>query len=466
MDWRKLFGCSEGLDLEFHPPRVCEGITSVHPPPEVLEAGIEEWKLSLIGQFLGAAPNFAAMQRIVNNLWRKALDGSKVQIHFFNVPLELFSRSSLSYIASAIGSPFTMDSVTAAKTNLEFTKVYVEIGVKDIIPQYVEVVLKDRKTTYVVVEIPWLPSNCKNYCVFGHSDKNCNVQKLKAPTKQQVWKKKETIHLSQITEPVVGGIELLQESEPSIPILEEDSFKASTVLVSEPTVSNIEVSVVNTNNSDAPKKEMGRPVKNKSKLSLSVSNNIFEVLSVEDDYSIVHESNQRKTRHASLGVARIVNELKMKKKDSLVKAKNVEVGGFHSGFPFVITTVYGSNYGRERRLLWQQLRDLDRYIGHLPWVIGGDFNIILNSNESSDFDLLGPSSSSDMSDFQETLSDLELFNHPYVGPSFTWSNKQKNAFLARKLDRVLVNQTWSSSFHSSHVEFLAPGISDYCLALL
>ncbi|XP_039004055.1 uncharacterized protein LOC120131000 [Hibiscus syriacus] len=93
---------------------------------------------------------------------------------------------------------------------------------------------------------------------------------------------------------------------------------------------------------------------------------------------------------------------------------------------------------------------------------GGDFNIILHPNGSSDYDILGPILSSDLKDFQDALLNLELYDHPFFGPLLTWSNKQKNSFLARKLDRVLINSKWAISFQDSHVEFLAPGIFDHC----
>ncbi|XP_039043801.1 uncharacterized protein LOC120183093 [Hibiscus syriacus] len=550
MDWRKLFGCSEGLNLEYHPPRVSEGMISVHPPPEVLDAGIDEWKLSIVGQCLGAAPNLASMQRIVNNLWKRALGGSKAQVSFagnnhyvfsfdseairdwvlesgpwhilnkplilrkwepnwnrlhfdlsripvwvnlFNVPLELFSRTGLSYIASSLGSPLSMDSVTATKSHLEYAKVCIGIGVNDAIPKSVNVVLKDGKSISVVVDVPWLPISCKKCCVFGHSDKN-----------------------------FVGGIELLQETEQSIPIPVEnapvDSMSEPTVILAEGSVDlpkNYEVAISdhnvgkemdpNKSTDDSsenlspqlsnPIRGRGRPVKNKSKLTLPESKNKFDILSVEEDPAKIPESQQRKIRTASLGVANLVNELKLKKKDKLIKAKKVEIEGSGATLKNIrtvslgvanlvnelklkkkdklikakkveIEAVYGSNDGRERRLPWQHQRDLDRNLGHFPWIIGGDFNIILNSNESSDFDLLGPSSLSDIRYFQDILSDLDLFDHPYFGPTYTWSNKQQISFLARKLDRVLTNHNWISSFHSSHVELIAPGIFDHCLALL
>ncbi|XP_039003276.1 uncharacterized protein LOC120129969 [Hibiscus syriacus] len=102
--------------------------------------------------------------------------------------------------------------------------------------------------------------------------------------------------------------------------------------------------------------------------------------------------------------------------------------------------MYGSNNVIIRRHLWQHLYDLNRSIGHLPWILGGDYN-----------------------EFQNVTLDLDLHDHPFFGPSFSWSNKQMDSFFARKLDRVLVNSNWVSSFPISLVEFFSPVDSDHWL---
>ncbi|XP_039036833.1 uncharacterized protein LOC120173841 [Hibiscus syriacus] len=61
-----------------------------------------------------------------------------------------------------------------------------------------------------------------------------------------------------------------------------------------------------------------------------------------------------------------------------------------------------------------------------------------------------------MKEFQDTLFDLELSDHPFFGPTFTWSNKQQESHLVRKLDRVIFNPSWFTTFPKSHVEFQAP----------
>ncbi|XP_039027612.1 uncharacterized protein LOC120161430 [Hibiscus syriacus] len=71
-----------------------------------------------------------------------------------------------------------------------------------------------------------------------------------------------------------------------------------------------------------------------------------------------------------------------------------------------------------------------------------------------------------MEEFQECIEDLEVHDHHFVGPIFTWSNKQEGAYLARKLDRILINSQWLLEFPESFVEYKAPGVSDHCLGII
>ncbi|XP_039025415.1 uncharacterized protein LOC120158687 [Hibiscus syriacus] len=132
------------------------------------------------------------------------------------------------------------------------------------------------------------------------------------------------------------------------------------------------------------------------------------------------------------------------------------------GQSFCVTAVYGLNDGNARRHLWNQLISLD--IVNLPWLIGGDFNIILNPEESSGS--INASTLADILDFRSCVENLGVFDHPFTGPLLTWSNKQQDSYLACKLDRVLVNSAWIDDFPKSDVEFLAPGDSDHCPAVV
>ncbi|XVE77616.1 hypothetical protein DITRI_Ditri13aG0077500 [Diplodiscus trichospermus] len=92
-------------------------------------------------------------------------------------------------------------------------------------------------------------------------------------------------------------------------------------------------------------------------------------------------------------------------------------------------------------------------------MLAGDFNTTVHPSESSNF---SQDKTADMRDFIDLRNQISIFDHVSLGPLFTWNNKHQEAFLAKKLDRVLVNENWSSSFPNLVVEFLAPEMSDHC----
>ncbi|KAE8671854.1 hypothetical protein F3Y22_tig00111881pilonHSYRG00029 [Hibiscus syriacus] len=93
MDWRNLFGGSNSQTLTYHPLTIKNRTPTISLPSEILEAGISEWRLSLVGQFLGRLPKFQTVQRIIENQWRKGLQGSRLQL-----PLPKPDLNSLSYV--------------------------------------------------------------------------------------------------------------------------------------------------------------------------------------------------------------------------------------------------------------------------------------------------------------------------------------------------------------------------------
>ncbi|KAE8692015.1 LRR receptor-like serine/threonine-protein kinase ERECTA-like [Hibiscus syriacus] len=110
---------------------------------------------------------------------------------------------------------------------------------------------------------------------------------------------------------------------------------------------------------------------------------------------------------------------------------------------------------------------ISRVLWKLLWfstlVDRGDFNAILAFAKNSY--LVCASVSANIHDFQDCMEDLSLFDHPFTGPFFTWSNKHQETYLAQKLDHVLVNSTWLGVFDSV-VELQAPCDSYHCHALV
>ncbi|XP_073273383.1 uncharacterized protein [Primulina huaijiensis] len=112
---------------------------------------------------------------------------------------------------------------------------------------------------------------------------------------------------------------------------------------------------------------------------------------------------------------------------------------FRVSAPFLPTTVFCSFvYAKcdyiERRQLWTSLLQVKPDQG--PWLVGGDFNVVINSSEC-----LGSS-----------------VDAGFEGSSFTWTNKT----IWKRLDRVFVSVDWCDHFHSIRVEHLIRTVSDHC----
>ena len=131
------------------------------------------------------------------------------------------------------------------------------------------------------------------------------------------------------------------------------------------------------------------------------------------------------------------------------------------GTTFVYTAVYAANDEAERQMLWVSLRKLASSfsLSSRPWMINGDFNEILHPAETSNPSIV--SSTRGMRLFGECLADLGVFDLPFRGPKFTWTNKRSSDPIGKKLDRCLVNGSWLLRFPSSHCTFDAPECSDH-----
>jgi hypothetical protein len=58
-------------------------------------------------------------------------------------------------------------------------------------------------------------------------------------------------------------------------------------------------------------------------------------------------------------------------------------------------------------------------------------------------------------EFGACLNELEVFNLNFSGYFYIWTNKSEEPyFVARKLDRVMVNENWICSYGKTIVEFL------------
>ena len=101
---------------------------------------------------------------------------------------------------------------------------------------------------------------------------------------------------------------------------------------------------------------------------------------------------------------------------------------------FILSGIYGSNEGMDRRLLWRHLECIYNSGLTVPWLLAGDFNIIANASERHPFNDT-QAINADMRDFEELRNHILVYDHAYTGAEFTWTNKHQDGFIARKLDK-------------------------------
>ncbi|XP_042045568.1 uncharacterized protein LOC121791808 [Salvia splendens] len=122
--------------------------------------------------------------------------------------------------------------------------------------------------------------------------------------------------------------------------------------------------------------------------------------------------------------------------------------------PVAVTVIYAKCTRAERYPLWDKLRDLADNLGSRPWIIGGEFNTILNPRDRSGSE---SNSQAEMLDFAEAIEDCRLVDVCFDGAPFTWVKNN----LFEKLDRVFINEQWTSVFEATRITNLPRVASDH-----
>ncbi|CAA7048764.1 unnamed protein product [Microthlaspi erraticum] len=129
--------------------------------------------------------------------------------------------------------------------------------------------------------------------------------------------------------------------------------------------------------------------------------------------------------------------------------------------PCVVSFVYASNEAVVRRALWADIIALssDQRVRGKSWILLGDFNQVLRPSEHYPAPSLNVNRAS--RELNDCLLDAALSDLTFRGCSFTWWNRRSTGAVAKKLDRVLVNDQWDLDFPSAFANFGEPSFSDH-----
>ncbi|XP_019241256.1 PREDICTED: uncharacterized protein LOC109221250 [Nicotiana attenuata] len=129
----------------------------------------------------------------------------------------------------------------------------------------------------------------------------------------------------------------------------------------------------------------------------------------------------------------------------------------------MMTFVYAKCCALERLELWDNLYYLASDM-ELPWLVGGDFNVVMGEEEK-----IGglPVYPPEYEDFAFCVNSCGLFNLGYKGSPFTWWNGRPNEkCIFKRLDKILVNMPFQNLFPTIEVEHLIRVGSDHAPFLM
>ncbi|XP_020254007.1 uncharacterized protein LOC109831080 [Asparagus officinalis] len=364
-----------------------------------------------------------------------------------NLKLNLWSTTGISKISSLIGCPITTDMLTATRQRLSYARVLIEVQLplKKALPDLVEFLGPDGKKHSQRIIYELKPRWCSNCNIIGHDTDNCRRQKFK-----KIWvpvNRKEDSE-TQVNGTLSANTEHVHVSDG----LTNDSLAQSSAQQMKDQSSTKHAQKVSEVRTDTGKNAHVLP---------APGNNIQ--LSPDKGQTGAGKHAQ----HMRSNIARRVlarapgNQIQCVK--TSMQYVTCSVSTKDGRLACLMTVVYALNQRDGRKVLWQELQGFKLSVD-CPWLVGGDFNAIINGDEK-----LGgaPTTGADTEDFQHFISSNQLVHIKTTGCYYTWNNKQEaDTRVWSRLDRVLVNDLWILQYTTSQVDFLQPVCSDHSPALL
>ncbi|XP_011101356.1 uncharacterized protein LOC105179437 [Sesamum indicum] len=124
-----------------------------------------------------------------------------------------------------------------------------------------------------------------------------------------------------------------------------------------------------------------------------------------------------------------------------------------------ITVIYGATELADRSSLWDSLSTIAIQCVDTPWLVGGDFNAVRDLSE-----ICGASGDirPAMEEFNYCIQNAGLLPLPMQGEWYTWHNCSASPRnLWKRLDRMLINDTWIARFPTSAYFSLTLRTSDH-----
>ncbi|XP_070056126.1 uncharacterized protein [Nicotiana tomentosiformis] len=133
------------------------------------------------------------------------------------------------------------------------------------------------------------------------------------------------------------------------------------------------------------------------------------------------------------------------------------------GHHIIMTFVYAKCSSTNRIELWDSLYYMASDM-ELPWLVGGDFNVVLHESEKIGGLSVHPP---EYEDLAACINSFGLFDQDYKGIPYTWWNGRPNSeCIFKRLDKIFVNLPFQNILPSIEVEHLIRIGSDHAPLLM
>ncbi|XP_071706757.1 uncharacterized protein [Rutidosis leptorrhynchoides] len=359
-----------------------------------------------------------------------------IWVKFKEVPLEAWNVKGLSSIASMVGKPMSMDTLTAnmchtGSGRAGFARIMIEAEADKGLVEQVEIKYKDKEQKIKECKVRPVTEDELNTITkkvtiskddgFVEFKKRNNMQKESKDWTNEMflyfkkkWEQMQIIEPDEYSEDVINdGIENVLDNE--LKGMDDDILFQSQCRI----------------------KNLGLPLG-----ILEYSQNSCRIIVGWDD-SKVNVMVISSTKQVVFCLEEIISTKER----------------------IYCSFVYACNKGKDRIPVWKDLELQKTITQNQPWFILGDFNVTRFLNEhSSGSSLL----TEDMRDFNSCINEIEVEDINISGFHFTWTKSLKNPRCGtlKKLDRILVNVEVMKSIPQAHGVFLPYVISDHSPSIL
>uniref|UniRef100_A0A803PAH1 DUF4283 domain-containing protein n=1 Tax=Cannabis sativa TaxID=3483 RepID=A0A803PAH1_CANSA len=136
---------------------------------------VDFWKPSIACYVLGANPPLVVIEGFVRRMWLDKIEREPsinvkkedikmvpIWVHLDELDLKYWGEKSLYKIIRQIGKPVVVDEATKRREKLNFSRVLIEVAIKQDLPELIEFEDENGCNTTVAISYEWKPVICAN----------------------------------------------------------------------------------------------------------------------------------------------------------------------------------------------------------------------------------------------------------------------------------------------------------------